>query len=163
MDSIAHTSADKLTKEIRGKAKGFAKKPLKKAGEVIIEQAAKKGIRIAILAKEAKAAMKGPFGLINSLIDSVYDYNIRTNMPGYIDPVLVKRDVFINGLKVACKGDKAWCLVHSPDKPSKIVTGSQIVFVNGEPAARVGDKVEDGAVVEEKNTLDRRPWNVSFD
>ena len=52
-------------------------------------------------------------------------------------------NVKINSLGAARKGDKALC-VGPPDSISK---GSTTVFINGKPAARMGDPTEHGGTI----------------
>lgn len=62
------------------------------------------------------------------------------------------KDVFVNGVGVARKGDssqlhlkrfKKYCIPHT----ASVASGSSTVFVNGKPIARVGDRIETGVIL----------------
>lgn len=58
------------------------------------------------------------------------------------------QDVFSNGLGVERLGDPS--VVHSINRKKHtvfIASGSETVFVNGKPIARIGDSIDSGAII----------------
>ncbi len=98
------------------------------------------------------AAMEGS-GL-NAFIDRTIDHAVDSVMPPVIEGKIVSGspDVNINSLKAARAAapsmlDVVACAKHASGPPPMIAQGSNNVFINSQPAARVNDKITCGGTI----------------
>lgn len=59
----------------------------------------------------------------------------------------------VNGVPVACIGDKVTCPIQGHGGITTIVSGDQTLVINGKAVARQGDKTACGAVLMANQTL----------
>lgn len=116
---------------------------------------------------------------LNAFIDRTIDHAVDSIMPPVIEGKIVSGspDVNINSLKAARAAapsmlDVVACTMHASGPPPMIAQGSSNVLINGQPAARINDKITcggtiaggspnvfiGGGTVTVRDIDDERPW-----